>query len=171
MKRAFPVVVALSLTACTLPAVLPEVNQEYKPTGEILLGNRSANFDAVRVRSPRCNLARRTDGSWAGTFDTRPVDVNVYENRLAGIGVQLTKSLENGKLVITGQVEGRIVRFELDDQRALIRTASGSITLDGRVVGEDLTTYGPRGELQLKGEAGRDVPPWPQFAFALLAAT
>lgn len=171
MVRTFVVALALSMSACTLPAVLPEVNQEYKPTGEVLLGNRSSNFDAVRVRSPRCNLAKRTDGSWAGTFDTRPVDVNVYEDRLSGIGIQLSKRVENGKIVITGQVEGRIVRYELDDQRALIRTPAGSITLDGRVVGDGITTYGPRGELQLKGDAGKDVPPWPQFAFALLAAT
>lgn len=171
MVRTFVVALAVSMSACTLPAVLPEVNQEYKPTGEILLGNKSANFDAVRVRSPRCNLAKRTDGSWAGTFDTRPVDVNVYENRVAGTGIQLTRTQEGNRIIITGQVEGRIVRFELDDQRALLRTPAGSITVDGRVIGEGMTTYGPRGELQLKGDAGKDVPPWPQFAFALLAAT
>lgn len=169
--RTLVVAVTLSLSACTLPAVLPEVSDsEYKPTGEILLGVRSANFDAVRVRSPRCNLARRSDGSWAGTFDSRPIDVTVSENRVVGTGLQLTRTNEDGKLVITGQLEGRIVRFELDDDKVLFRTPASAITLQGRTLGEGLTTYGGRGELQLRGEAGLDNPPWPQFAFALLAA-
>ncbi len=165
--RALWAVVALS--ACTLPAVRPELQKEFVATGSIQLHSRFASFDSVRVRSTRTNLAMRTDGSWAGVIDDRPVDVNIYENRIAGIGLQLTRVREGNNVIFTGQVHGRLVRFEFSDEVAMIRDG-GAVTLVGRVVGEKLTTYGPGGELQLIGEAGLQSPPWPQFALALVAA-
>jgi hypothetical protein len=162
---------ALLLSACNLPKVMPEaLNTEFKPTGEILLYNRSASWDAYRVRSPKCNLARRTDGSWGGVMVERPVDVSVTDRRISGVDLMLTRELsDDNKLVITGQFQGRIYRFELGEQRALFRAPNNAFTLDGRTPGEEMTTYGPRGDLQLKGEAGSDDPPWPQIGFALMA--
>jgi hypothetical protein len=160
------------LSGCTLPAVMPEaLNTEYKPTGEVNLHDRSASFDAVRVRSVAMNLARRTDGSWGGTFLERPIDVSVTDKAIRGVDFTFTRegSLAD-KLVITGQFNGRIYRFELDSTHVVIRSPTSSQTLVGRVVKEGITAYGPQGDLMLKGEAGSELPPWPQLAFALVSA-
>src|SRR4051794_24585244 len=100
---------ALFLTACNLPQVMPEaLNTEFKATGEVLLYNRTAAWDAYRVRSPKCNLPRRTDGSWGGVMVERPLDVSVTDTRISGVEFMLTKQVsEDNKLVITGQFQGR----------------------------------------------------------------
>lgn len=166
-----PLLVALALSACTLPQVMPEVRDTpFVPTGEVVLYDRSVSFDAVRVRSPKANLARRTDGSWAGVLDGRPVDVSVTETRLTGVDLLLTRAESfPGVVVITGQVRGRMVRFELDDRRAKLWGPLGSVELTGREVEPTQTTYGPQGNLELRGEAGDLEPPWPQLALALVA--
>lgn len=165
------VAAVLALSACNLPKVVPEaLNTEFKPTGEVILYNRTASFDAYRVRSPKCNLSKRTDGSWGGVLAERPVDVSVTDRRISGVELMLSREMsEDDKVVITGQFQGRIYRFELDDKRAIMRAPNNAFTLDGRQVGPQQTTYGPRGDLQLKGEAGADSPPWPQIGFALMA--
>ena len=169
--RASLVVAAVALSSCSFPTVVPEaLNTEFKATGEVLLYNRTVSFDAYRVRSPKCNLSRRTDGSWGGVLTERPIDVSVTDTRISGVELMLTREKSEGnKLVITGQFQGRIYRFELDDNRALIRGPANSFTLDGRQVGPQQTTYGPQGNLQLRGEAGSENPPWPQIGFALMA--
>ena len=75
-----------------------------------------------------------------------------------------------GHIVITGQFIGKIARFEIDSEQVMVRTASVSKTLPGRIITPGGTAYGPLHELELRGEAGLENPPWPQFAFALLAA-
>ena len=157
--------------ACSFPTVVPEaLNNEFKPTGEVLLYNRTVSFDSVRVRSPVINLAKRTDGSWGGTFINHPVDVSVTDSRISGVNFLMTREASEGnKTVITGQFQGRIYRFELDPEQVMIRSPAQSMTFPGRQVSANLTTYGPMGNLQLKGEAGGESPPWPQIAFALMA--
>ena len=165
------IVAAVALSACNFPTVMPEaLNTEFKATGEVLLYNRTASFDAYRVRSPKCNLSRRTDGSWGGMMTDRPLDVSVTDTRISGVEFMLTREKSEGNhTVITGQFQGRIYRFEFDDGQALIRAPNNSITLLGRQVGPQQTTYGPQGNLQLRGEAGGENPPWPQIGFALMA--
>lgn len=169
--RASLVVVAALLSSCNFPTVVPEaLNTEFKATGEVLLYNRTASFDAYRVRSPQCNLSKRTDGSWGGVIAERPIDVTVTDKRISGVEFMLTREQSEGNhTVITGQFQGRIYRFEFDDTRAIIRAPNSSFTLDGRQVGPNQTTYGPQGNLQLRGEAGGENPPWPQIGFALMA--
>jgi hypothetical protein len=171
MRASHLVVAILAFSSCNFPTVMPEaLNTEFKPTGEVLLYNRTASFDAYRVRSPKCNLSRRTDGSWGGVLAERPVDVTVTDRRISGVELMLTKEMsEDNKLVITGQFQGRIYRFELDDKRAIMRAPNNAFTLDGKQVGPQQTTYGPAGNLQLRGEAGAENPPWPQIGFALMA--
>ncbi len=163
--------VAAVLAGCTLPAVMPEVRSTaFVPTGGLSLYNRSVTFDAVRVRGPNVNLSRRTDGSWAGVLDARAVDVTVTDTRIVGVDLLLTRAQsEPGRLVITGQFQGLIYRFELDDERVVIRGPSRSYDLPGRQLGGDQTTYGPQGNLVLQGQAGAERPPWPQLAFGLLS--
>lgn len=169
--RAF-LVAALILTSCTLPQVMPEaVNTEFKPTGEVIMYGRTASFDAVRVRSTECNLARRTDNSWGGTLNKEPFDVSDYGNSLRGANFTLNREISDpGHTVITGQFQGRIYRFEVDDQKAMIRAPSASRTWGGKNKTPNGTTYGPEGDLQLKGEAGDDSPPWPQLGLAFICA-
>lgn len=169
--RGLWLVVTLVGSACTLPAVVPEaLNTEFKPTGEVAMYDRTIGFDAVRVRSPRSNLSKRTDGSWGGVIADRAIDVNITANRIVGVDFMMTREKsEANKLVITGQFQGRIYRFELGDEEAMIRSPRTSLTLPGRVVGTTQTVYGPMGYLQLRGEAGSESPPWPQIAFALMA--
>ena len=165
------IVAAVALSSCNFPTVVPEaLNTEFKATGEVQIYNRGAAFDAYRVRSVKCNLSKRTDGSWGGTLNERPIDVSVTETRVSGVDFIATREKSEGsKTVITGQFQGKIFRFELDENQALIRAPNNSVTLPGRQVSPTQTTYGPQGNLLLKGEAGSDNPPWPQIAFALIA--
>ena len=169
--RASLIVATLVFSSCNFPKVVPEaLDTEFKPTGELLLYNRTASFDAYRVRNIKCNLSKRTDGSWAGMLAERPIDVTVTDRRLSGVELMLTREESDGnKTVITGQFQGRIYRFEFDAHRALLRGPNMAFTLDGREVSPTQTTYGPQGNLQLRGEAGSEDAPWPQMAFALMA--
>ena len=89
---------------------------------------------------------------------------------MSGVELMLTREKSEGnRTVITGQFQGRIYRFELDENRAIMRAPNNAFTLDGRLESPNLTTYGPQGNLQLRGEASGDNPPWPQIAFALMA--
>jgi hypothetical protein len=164
------VVIAALLASTCFPEVVPEANNEFKATGEVLLYNRSVAFDSVRVRSPQCNMTKRTDGSWGGTFNQVPLDVSVTDSRISGVNFVLTREMSDGKrTVITGQFQGRIYRFEFDENEIMFRAPAKSMTYPGRQVAKDQTTYGPRGDVQLRGEAGGENPPWPQIAFALMA--
>ena len=151
--------------------VVPEASTEYKPEGEVNVRGHSASFDRFRVRSAKVNLTARTDGSWAGTLNQQALDLSVDENSIRGVELVLSRvDSTPGHIVITGQFQGRIMRFEFDDQQAMIRGALVSNTYHGREVKSGETLYGPAGELVLKGEAGTMTPPWPQFGLALLAA-
>ncbi len=150
--------------------VVPEANSEFKAEGEVNLRGRSASFDKYRIRSPRVNLTARTDGSWAGTLNEHAFDLSVDENSIRGVDLVLSKADSTpGHIVITGQLQGKILRFEFDDKQAMIR-GSVSNTYYGRAIQNSDTVYGPAGELMLKGAAGSMTPPWPQFGLALLAA-
>lgn len=154
-----------------MPQVVPEANTEFKPTGEFALRSFGATFDHYRVRSPVVNLAVRTDGSWAGLLSGRGIDVSADDTAIRGVDLVLSRAdSKPGHIVITGQFNGKMVRFEFDETGAKIRTPHFSNTFYGRSVGEGVTTYGPNREVSLKGEASSNTPPWPQFGLALLAA-
>ena len=153
-----------------MPTVMPEVTStEFKPTGGINVRDRSATFDQYRVRGPRINLARRTDGSWGGTVKEQPIDVTVDENTIRGVDLLLNRSdSKPGHVVITGQFQGSIMRFEFDEKEAKVRSGSLSNSFAGRVEKDGVTKYGPSGPFVLTGEAGTMPPTWPQVGFALL---
>lgn len=159
----------LSVTGCQMAQVVPEASLAYVPAGEIQYLDSGATFDAVRVRNPRCNLSKRTDGSWGGSLGNQPIDASVTPKRMSGVGLTLSLEEESETgTVITGQWQGRIVRFEVGPEKALIRTPTRSLTLNR--TGPTTFTYGALGELQLKGEASNPIPPWPEFALAMLCA-
>ncbi len=167
--RPFLLLAAMAwLGGCVTAQPLPETLTEFVPTGEIVLGTKGASFDAVRVRKPNVNLTKRSDGTWGGVMAGTGIDVSVTPKRVTGVGITLVLEESGGEkgTVITGQWQGNTVRFEINSERALIRTGKFSTTLDRS--GEN--TYGARGEMELKGEAALNDPPWPQFGLALLAA-
>ncbi len=173
MTKLTRLAVVMGLAACTFPQVVPEaLTNEYKPTGEVMMRNRGASFDAVRVRAPHCNLSKRTDGSWAGTLNEKVIDVSVTETRISGVDFTLTRENSEGRhMVITGQFDGKIYRFEFDERHALIRAPGAmNFNFDGLTVEGTTVRYGPMGNFELRGEAGSTNPPWPQLGFALLAS-
>jgi len=172
MRIALGCLFSLVLAGCVLPQTVPEaLNTEYQPSGSIQLYGRGATFDAVRVRGPNVNMTKRTDGSWAGTLSGTAVDVSVTPTHVRGANFLLSnQDSTRDHYIVTGQIQGRIVRFELDQNKALIRTTTQSVTLMPRTLTNDAAAYGPRSELQLHGQAALLEPPWPQMAFALVAA-
>lgn len=168
MRRALTILALSFFAGCVTAQPLPETETEFVPTGEILLGSKGAAFDAVRVRKPNVNLTKRSDGSWGGVLAGTGIDVSVTPKRVTGVGITLVLEESGGEkgTVITGQWQGKTVRFEIGPEQALIRTGTFSTTLTR----SGPNTFGARGELELKGEAGLPEPPWPQMGLALLAA-
>jgi hypothetical protein len=152
---------------CALPQVLPEPEGEYTPSGEVLFsGGESASFNAVRVRSPNMNIAKRTDGSWSGTFDDEAFDVSVGASYVRGVGLTLALDENDAKgFRIVGQWQERRIRFELKPDKVAIRSDRANFDLQR---GPE-SAFGSHGELKLNGEAGTLPAAWPQTAFALLS--
>jgi hypothetical protein len=167
------IVVLLGLSACATAPAAPE--PEYKPTGEVVIYERTSTFDGTHVRGPSCNLSRRDDGSWGGVLGGRGIDVAVTNDSIRGVDLTISREESTrGHQVITALFMGLIYRFELSADGAIIRTPTRSMTFPGRVVGERLASYGggvggAHGDFTLRGDASLENPPWPQLALALLA--
>jgi hypothetical protein len=168
MKRR-TLLLALACSACATTPAAPE--PDYKPTGGVVTYNRTATFDATHVRSVSCNMRMREDGSWGGSLGDRGLDVAVTDVTVKGVDLFINREESRpGKTIITAQFKGLLYRFELQGERALVRTPTVSLSYGGRVLGDNVARYGPMGEFELTGEASKENPPWPQIAFALLAA-
>lgn len=139
---------------------------EFKALGEIRYRSGSASFDETRVVGPHVNMSRRSDGSWAGNLMDGTVDVSVYPDRVVGVGLTLAIERKPDVNIITGQYQGRILRFEVGAEQLIVRTPSISTTLPR--TGDGM--YGQNGVVRLFGQAAEANPPWPQFALALAAA-
>ncbi len=154
------------------PEMVPEAKGDYTPTGEIQMLDKGATFDGARVRNPRWNLSKRVDGSWGGTVvdpgnRTQPIDVSVTPKSIKGVDLVLSvESEDDQNLVIVGQHQGRIMRFELHPDMVVIRTNTQSYTFHKTGDG----VYGAKGEMILKGDANKTPHPWPQIALAMMAA-
>jgi hypothetical protein len=174
MNLSRTVFLALACGACATTPAAPE--PEYKPTGEIVSTWGTASFDEGHVRGPSCNLKRREDGTWGGTLGVRltgnrAVDVTVDDATIRGVDFLVSREESRpGHAVYTGTVQGFMYRFELDSDRALVRTPNFNQNFDGRTLSEKQATYGSAYSLQLRGDASLENPPWPQLALALIAA-
>lgn len=140
-------------------------SSDFVPTGEMEFLGTGASFNATRVVGPQVNMGRRSDGSWGGVLQRRPMDLSVEPGKARGVELQLAWTQTPQKTVITGQYQGRILRFEYDQEQLLVRTPSRSLTLYRKGPNH----FGPMGEMVVKGEAALPEPPMPQFAFALVA--
>jgi len=142
---------------------------EFKSTGEVRYAaggqSYSASFSEDRVVSPIMDVSRTGDGSWRGRIAGSVVDVSVYPDRVAGSGLTMSlEEQEGGAVEISAQQEGRILRFEFDAEKLVIRTPSFSTTLANNGDG----TFGTGGTVKLMGDAVKEKRPWPQFALALV---
>jgi hypothetical protein len=155
----------LSGCAAMFPSSVPEAATEYKPTGELNFYDKSASFDAWRVRAVNANITKRTDGSWGGVLRDEPLDVSVTPDSLTGAIIKLVREDTADGYIITGQINGAIVRYEVLKDKLLIRTGRQSFTL-GR---KDANSFGGKGEFTMSGEAANPEVPWPQVGLALLA--
>lgn len=166
------ILMAVMMAGCTFPQVVPEARDTpYVATGGLQANRFGATFDAVRVRAPHTNLSKRTDGSWAGTLNDGAIDTTVTEDSVRGVGVLLTRKVTAEGVVILGQVQGQILRFELGPDRVRVRTPQWSFDFDGRAAAEGGMAWGPRQDLVLTGEAADPATaPWPQLGLALAAA-
>ncbi|MFT3840439.1 MAG: hypothetical protein QM723_25850 [Myxococcaceae bacterium] len=168
----FALLLCSSCAALLGSPVVPEAKGDYNPTGEIALADRGATFDAVRVRNPKVSFTKKVDGSWGGTIVdpgniTQAMDLTVTPKKISGVDIVLTlESQDDQNTVIVGQYQGRILRFEFHPDVVEIRTSGNSWTFHKH----DENTWGPKGELLLKGDAGKAPQPWPQIALAMLAA-
>lgn len=153
--------------ATTGAAAAPEA--PYAPTGEVNFSAsgsaRSASFNDTRVVGSRINMSRRSDGkSWAGTIADQTVDVDVYPDHVSGVGFTLARQDTAEGIILTGQLQGNTVRFELLNDKMLVRTQDFSYTLPKTGPGQ----YGPGGVVKLTGTAASENPPWPQIGLALM---
>lgn len=155
----------LSGCAALFPASVPEAATEFKPTGELNFYDKSASFDPWRVRAVNANITKRTDGSWGGMVRDEALDVTVTAQEITGALLKLVREDTADGYVITGQINGAIVRYEVLKDKLVIRTGRQSFTLGRR----DATSFGSRGEFTLAGEAANPEAPWPQIGLALLA--
>jgi hypothetical protein len=164
-NRALIVVIAFGLSGCVMAQIVPEAQGKYAPSGEMVFGDITCSFDGARVRNEQMNLSRRTDGTWIGTFQDRPIDVSVSDTHVRGPDLVLAIDRNGDVIDIAGQWHGRSVRYQLSPAHFSVRTRSHTFELDSIAPG----SYGSTGELDLRGEAAQAAPPWPQIGFALLA--
>ena len=167
MVRALAVALAmLSLGACQHSAPAPELSAASQAaSGEISFMGTGASFDGSHVVGARVNLSRRSDGSWGGLMMDQPVDVSISGKRVSGVNLTMSFTQTSEGTLIQGQWLGRILRFEINQNEAIIRTPTRSLTLRRNANG----SYGPNSELTMKGDATKLNPPLPQFAFAMAA--
>ena len=139
-------------------------SKPFVAAGSITSSFGTASFSDAEVRGPHINLVSRGDGSWGGTFGDTGVDVSVHGDRVAGNGMLVSIDRSNPDvLVITGQANNRMFRFEVSEQQLLVRTDSTSLT-------QPRTGPGAYGIVTFSGKAMNEDPPEPQFAFALIGA-
>ncbi len=169
MRKSLVLAAVLLLSGCKTLLEAPDEqdtsNKPFTPTGGVVFKGGSASFDDAHVRGPLINASRRSDGDWAGTLNGQPLDVTVKPDRLVGSYLNMKIEQNLTGLVMTGQWMNRIHRFEVNTDQVMIRLPSASFTLHRSGEGQ----YGPAGALKLTGDAAKQSPPMPQFAFALLA--
>lgn len=159
MVRRFLIASALVLGGCaTTPSKPPT---PFVATGSINSRIGSASFDADAVAGPKIQV-RNVDGdNWRGTLRDTTVDVSAQPGHIGGVNLTMAIDQEPNDLVITGQLNGRIFRFELTPDRLRVRTDTRS---------DDLPRTGANeyDQVNFTGDAVEGKRPEPQFAFALV---
>jgi hypothetical protein len=190
------VALVAGLGACAHGADAPADNGssgEFQALGEIAFRDHSASFDDNRVVGPNINVSRRSDGSWGGVAGgigqsgsgSSPIDVSVNGTRLTGVDLTLSWEETPKGVSITGQFQGRIMRFEVSDTQVVVRSGgygalnAGDINRQGNTgASSPFSVTLPRvdqehfgnGNFILSGKASDLHPPEPQFALAMLGA-
>ena len=168
----FAATCALALAACATGsesggAAPSASSSDFTPTGAITGYLSNATFDATHVVGPKINASLRSDGSWGGTIGTEGRALfHVYKDgTLSGPDLTMTISKAGQVLTVTGQFQGRILRFEVSPTVLKVRTDTRSLDFNGDGKG---VYQGPK-TVTFTGEAV-SVPPTVPFALALVAS-
>lgn len=140
-KRISFAVVAMAM-ALAAPALA------FDAIGEIQGRTSSAAFDDRSVIGPQVSVYREPDGRWVGRVRGRVVDAYEVKNGVRGA---------NFALYFERRADGKIVRGHWGRDTVYVH-----IPDDARQ--REQLWY------DLKGAAAQDVPPLPQFLFAVLGA-
>jgi len=173
MHRWTPLAVtsALALAACSTGSAsggaASDSKADFTPTGQVNGYLSNASFDATHVVGPKINASLRSDGTWGGTIGTegRALFHTFKDGTLTGPDLTMTITKAGAVLTITGQFQGRILRFEISPTSLKVRTDTRSLDFAGDGAGN---YQGPK-TVTLTGEAVA-LPPTVPFALALTAS-
>lgn len=154
------VVASISLLLCACATTPSAPPKPFVATGGVNSRIGSASFSADAVMGPKINV-RNVDGDdWRGTLLERSIDVSAHPGHLNGVNLTMAIDQEPNHLTVTGQIDGRIFRFELTADKLMVRTPTRS---------DDLPRTGPNeyDQVNFTGDAVEGKRPEPQFALAL----
>jgi hypothetical protein len=137
---------------------------DFTPTGAVSGFTGNASFDATRVVGPKVNATLGSDGVWGGSLGDRPLFHTFKDGTLSGPDLTIAISKAGGVLTITGQVQGRILRFEVSPTVLRVRTDTRSMDFGGDGNG----VYSGAKTVTFTGDAIA-LPPTVPFALALAA--
>ncbi|HXX32411.1 MAG TPA: hypothetical protein VEJ89_17040 [Myxococcaceae bacterium] len=167
MPRSTLLVVACALPLFSCAGTETAPTADFVPTGAVSGYWGNATFNATRVVGPKVNATLRGDGTWGGTIgsENKALFHTFKDGTLNGPDFLLNISKTGDELTITGQFQGRILRFEANPTKLRVRTDTRSLDYvgDGKGVYQGATT------LTLSGDAV-SLPPTVPFALALVAS-
>jgi hypothetical protein len=160
----------LALAACATSsegtsATAAASKGDFTPTGSVSGFTGNASFDATRVVGPKINASLRSDGTWGGTIGDRPLFHAFKDGTLSGPDLTLNITKAGDVLTITGQIQGRILRFEVSPALLRVRTDTRSMDFNGDGTG----VYSGMKTVTFTGDAV-GLPPTVPMALALTAS-
>lgn len=150
----------LLLAGCAHGPSAPE--KPFAALGGIASTVGSASWDADAVVGPKINLKKESENDWRGSLRDQTIDVSWDGTHASGVNLHMAVEQEGEQLTITGQLGGRMFRFEVNPQVLKVVTDTRADTLPRT----SPTAYA---SVNLTGDAADPAKrPEPQFAFTLM---
>lgn|GEM_PF-4439926 len=150
----------LLLAGCAHGPSTPE--KPFVATGGIASTVGSASFDADAIVGPKINIKKENDTDWRGSIKEQTIDVTDHGELISGVNLHMKIDQQPNHLTITGQLAGRMFRFEVTPDQLKVVTDTRSDTLPR-------TSPSQYASVNLSGDAIDPAKrPEPQFAFALM---
>lgn len=150
----------LLLAGCAHGPTAPE--KPFVAQGGIATTVGSASYNTDRIVGPIINIKNEGDNDWRGTLRDQTIDVSFDGSHASGVNLHMQVDQQPNHLTVTGQLGGRMFRFELTPDELKVVT-------DTR--GDTLPRTGPNAyaSVNFSGDAlDPSKRPEPQFAFALM---
>jgi len=179
---------ALAVTVCLQPSTTSaQADEPFDATGEIRLRTSggqtaSAAFNTSRVVGPFVNVTRREDGTWGGDLLGQDLDLHSVEGKdqkVTGTNFLLVQRQSGDRTEVEGLLNGIRFRASLDAKQITAKFGDCSMDLSrkgsiyrgtvGCIQPSSTLPRTDRIQLELLGEAGATMPPFPQFGIALVA--